>query len=43
MVKTVQAKRSCKKGCVMFAINISSSKGKDVDDEKIFKRYHVLK
>jgi len=42
MVTSMQAKRSCKNGCVMFVIHISSDKGKDVEDAEIFKRYHVL-
>ena len=42
MVNTIQGKHSCRKGCVMFAVNISSEKGKGVRDEKILKRYHVL-
>jgi len=28
----MQAKRSCKKWCVMFAVHIPSDKGKDVED-----------
>jgi len=43
MVTTMQAKHSCKKGFVMFAVHISSDKGKDVEDEEIFRRYPVLK
>jgi len=42
MVTTMQAKRSCRKGCVMFAVHISSDKGKVVEDTKIFKRYLIL-
>lgn len=42
MVTTIQAKCSCKKVCVMFAVHVSSDKGKDVEDEEIFQRYHVL-
>jgi len=42
MVTTMQAKRSYRKGCVMFAIHISSDKGKDVDDAEIFKRFPIL-
>ena len=38
----MQDKRTCRKGCVMLAVHISSDKGKDVEDEKIFKRYLVL-
>ena len=40
MVIDMQAK--CRKGFVMFAVHISSDKGKDVEDVEIFKRYHVL-
>lgn len=36
MVTVMQPKRSCRKGCVMFAVHMSSDKGKDVDDAEIF-------
>jgi len=42
IVTTMQAKPSCRKGCVMFAIHVSNDEGKDVEDAKIFKRYLVL-
>ena len=42
MVTTMQAKCSCRKGCVLFAIHISSDKGKDVEDVKVLKRYPIL-
>lgn len=42
MVTTMQAKRSYSKGCVMFAVHISSDKGKDFEDAKIFKRYPIF-
>ena len=42
MVTAMEANRSSTKGCVMFAMNISSEKGKYVEDVQIFKRYHVL-
>ena len=42
MVTIMQAKRSCRKGCVMFVVHISSDKGKDVQDVEIFKRYPLL-
>lgn len=32
MVTAMQAKHSCRKGCVMFAVHISHDKGKEVDD-----------
>ena len=32
MVTTMLFKRSCRKGCLMFAVHISSDKGKDVKD-----------
>ena len=38
----MQAKRNCRKGCVMFVVHISSDKGKDVEDVKNFKKYPVL-
>jgi len=42
MVKTMQAKRSLRKVCVLFAIHISSDKGKEVEDANILSRYPVL-
>lgn len=42
MVIAMQAKRSCRKGCVMFTVHISSDKGKDVKDAYIFKKYPIL-
>jgi len=42
IVTAMEAKRSCKKGCVMFEVHISNDKCKDVEDEKILKRYIVL-
>jgi len=42
IVIAMQAKHSRRKGCLMFALHISSDKGKDVEDEKIFKRFPVL-
>jgi len=38
MVTAMQANRSCRKGFVMAVAHISSDKGKDVENEKIFKR-----
>ena len=38
----MQVNRSRRKGCVMFAVHISSDKGKDVEDEEIFKRYPIF-
>ena len=32
MITAMQAKHSCRKGCVMFRGHISSGKGKDVED-----------
>lgn len=44
MVSAMQVKHSFRKGYVMFAMHISSDKGKEsVEDEKIFKRYLVLR
>ena len=42
MVTAMQAKRSCRKGCVMFAVQICSGKGKEVKDEDVLSRYQVL-
>ena len=42
MVTAMQAKRSCRKGCVMFSFHISSDKSKDVEDVEILKKYLVL-
>lgn len=38
----MQAKCSRRKGCVLFAVHISSEKGKDVEDAEIFERYPIL-
>ena len=42
MVTSMQAKRSCRKGCVMFAVHISSDKGKEVEDANVLRRYPIL-
>jgi len=42
MVTTMQEKHSCMKGCVFFAVHVSSDKGKYVADDEVFKRYLVL-
>jgi len=42
MVTTMQSKRSCRKECVLFAVHISSDKEKDVEDDEVFNRYHIL-
>lgn len=42
MVTIMQAKHNCRKGCVLFAVHVSSDKGKDVEDDEVLKRYHVL-
>lgn len=41
-VTVMQAKRNCRKGCVLFTVHVSSDKGKDVVDAKVLKRYPVL-
>lgn len=38
----MQEKRSHTKGCVLFAVHISSDKGKDVEDVEVLKKYLVL-
>ena len=35
MVTTMQAERGHIKGCVLFAVHISSYKGKDVQDAEV--------
>ena len=42
MVTIMQAKHSCKKGCVMFVLHISSVKGKEVEDADVLNRYPML-
>ena len=42
MVTTTQAKRICRKGCKLFAIHISSDKGKEVEDEDVLNKYPIL-
>ena len=42
MVTTMQAKRSRRKGCVLFAMRISSDKCKEVEDVDVLSRYPVL-
>ena len=36
------SKTQSPKGCVLFGVHISSDKGKDVEDDDLLKRYHVL-
>lgn len=42
MVIAMHAKRSCRKGCVMFVVQISSDKGKEVKDVDVLSSYPVL-
>ena len=42
MVTAMQAKRSCRKGCVMFVVHISSDKGREVEDVVVLSMYLVL-
>jgi len=42
MVIAMQAKHSCRKGCVMFAVHISSDKGKEVEGAYLLSRYLIL-
>ena len=42
MVIAMQAKRSHRKGCKLFAVHISSDKGKEVEDAEVLRRYPVL-
>lgn len=38
----MQAKCSCRKGCVLFPVHIPSDKDKDDEDAKILSMYPVL-
>ena len=42
MVTSMQAKHSCREGCVTFVAHISNDKGKEVEDADVFNRYPVL-
>ena len=42
MVTTMQAKHNRRKGCVLFILNISSDKGKEVEDVDVLSRHLVL-
>ena len=42
MATAMQAKHSRRKGCVMFAVHISSDKGKEVEDLDVLSRQLVL-
>ena len=38
----MQEKRSRGKGCILFAMHISSDKGKEVEDADVLRRYPIL-
>jgi len=42
MVTTMQSKHSHMKGCVLFTVQISSEKVKEVEDGDVLSRYLVL-
>ena len=42
MMIAMQAKHSCRKGCKLFVVHISSDKGKEVEDADVLSRYPVL-
>ena len=42
MVTTMHSKPSRKKGCVLFAVHISSDKGKEDEDAEILSMYPIL-
>ena len=42
MVTAMQAKCSRRKGCMLFAMHISSDKGKEVEDAYVLRRYPFL-
>ena len=42
MVTTMQAKHSHRKGFALFAVHISSDKGKEVEDANVLIRYPII-
>jgi len=42
MVTVMKEKRSRGKGCVLFAVHISSYKRKEVEDVDVLRRYLIL-
>lgn len=42
MVTTMQEKCNCRKGYVLFAVHISSDKGREDEDDEVLKRYPIL-
>ena len=42
MVIVMQERHDHRKKCVLFAVHISSDKGKDIEDVEVFKRYPIL-
>ena len=42
MVTIMQEKHNCRKGCVLFIVNIFSDKGKEFEDVDVLNRYLVL-
>jgi len=42
MVTVMQEKHSRRKGCMLFAVHISSDKGKEVEDADVLSMYLVL-
>ena len=42
MVTAIEAKNTCRKGCVMFVVHIYSDKHKEVEDVDVLKRYPIL-
>ena len=42
MVTTMQEKFRCRKGCNLFPVQISSDKGKEVEDADVLSRYTIL-
>ena len=39
MVTTMEAKRSHRKGCMLFSVHFYSDKGKEVEDVAMLRRY----
>jgi len=42
MVTIAQENHSQRKGCVLFAVHISSDKGKEVEDAYVLSKYPIL-
>jgi len=43
MVIVMQTKHCHKKGCLFFAVHVSSDKGKEDEDDEVLRKCHVLR